>query len=635
MSAPEPGSAGSEPGALSRWRGRLRALGRAVVGDRIGLCLLLATLLVVSLYWRVGVFITDNYTLYNALAAAADGHLWVDAAPVGGSLNTPGMHSVGSLAYARNYGEVLLAVPVLWAVRGLAAVADLHVALVALWHAVALALVVQVAALRRWPQNVVVGASVLAVVSFVLNLSLARSLSDVAPVVVSLQFVTVGAAALTAVLTYRLVGRHRSTRTAVAAGAAVALATPIGFWAPIPKRHVLTGLVVVGVLYAFDRSRSPEAGRLTLPLVGPVPAFRAGAYALVGLYAWVHAAEALFLLVPLALVDLPTAPRNDGRALATVAVGFALSVVPLVLTNVLISGDPLSVPRTLPNFDPDQFGGSTGGGGGSAGGGGSGEDLFGGGGGGGRGPLWLLQTMVDHYRMGVEDLLGDFEGLRETLVATDNLADLHGSVRFRAANLALLESAPLLGALVALPVAAVVGLSARGRSALDGFRATDALAVLMTVSLLLLYLPRLPLHVQVTARYVLPLFPLAVYGIARLGVVQRVLESAGGLGLRSYVAGVGLGAPLVLAVALDQGLSVGESVQFHGAVNLALAAAVAVALSASVVDDRFDPLAALALGLAAAGGTVFVLLSGLVYFSFVGPYLLPVVRVLSDAVVVV
>jgi hypothetical protein len=58
---------------------------------------------------------------------------------------------------------------------------------------------------------------------------------------------------------------------------------------------------------------------------------------------------------------------------------------------------------------------------------------------------------------------------------------------------------------------------------------------------------------------------------------------------------------------------------------------VAVAVTASAVDERSRPLAAVALGLAAAAGTVFVLLAGLDYFAFTGQHLLPVVELVADA----
>lgn len=602
----------------------LSRIGRWLFGDRTGLVLFLATTLFVGLTWRIGPFITDNYTLYNAVTAVADGHLWVDAAPVGGSLNTPGMHSVGSRAVARNYGEVVLAVPLLWGVRLLDTVSALQVGLVALWHAVALALLVQLTRLLSWPSWTRLAGSALVVASFVLNLLLARQLPAGAPILLSLQLETALAVSFTAVLTYRLIALTRSRRTAILGGAAVAVATPIGFWATIPKRHALTGLAVVTVLYLVARSRAGASadGR------SRATHFRAGAYAVVALYAWVHAAEALFVLVPLALVDLPTARFNDGRSLAVVAAGFVAGLLPFAVTNVLLSGDVLAPPRTLPDFDPALFD-PTAGDVSTEAVGEEGESMFGGG---PQGPLWLPRVTIEHYRAGVIDALTDLDGLTETLIATDDVAALAGDVRFRAANLAVVESAPLLGALVALPVAAVGAIGSGWRGLTARLRPVDLLAVLMGVSLLLLYLPRLPLHVQVTARYILPLFPLSVYLIARLSVVDRVLSTAGRLAVWAYAGGVLIGGQLILAFVVARDLSVGEAIQFHGLLNLALAGLVGVALLASTVDDRADPIAGVACGLAAAGGTVFVLLAAIAYFSFVGPFVLPVVETVSDLI---
>ena len=59
-----------------------------------------------------------------------------------------------------------------------------------------------------------------------------------------------------------------------------------------------------------------------------------------------------------------------------------------------------------------------------------------------------------------------------------------------------------------------------------------------------------------------------------------------------------------------------------------------MALVDSVADERFDPVAGVALGLSGAGGTVLVVLAGGSYFTFVGPYVLPAVGVLSDLIAI-
>ncbi|MEF8777205.1 MAG: hypothetical protein V5A43_11995 [Haloarculaceae archaeon] len=76
-------------------------------------------------------------------------------------------------------------------------------------------------------------------------------------------------------------------------------------------------------------------------------------------------------------------------------------------------------------------------------------------------------------------------------------------------------------------------------------------------------------------------------------------------------------------------LSVGGAFRLHALVNLALAAILALALVVATRRPAHDRPVAIALGLAAAATTVFVVLAGLVYFQ-IGPYLLPIVDALSD-----
>jgi hypothetical protein len=122
---------------------RLQSLfGRVVFGDRLGLALFLGTVCFAAVYWRAGLFITDNATLVRTLEAVADGRLWIEPA-TGDYFDAPGTIVVDGLVYGRNYGQIVLALPFLWVLEALDAVADLRVALTALWHLALYALLVQ------------------------------------------------------------------------------------------------------------------------------------------------------------------------------------------------------------------------------------------------------------------------------------------------------------------------------------------------------------------------------------------------------------------------------------------------------------------------------------------------------------
>lgn len=615
----------------------------ALFGDRVGLALFLATLAFAGLYWRLGFFITDNYTVANGLVAVADGGLAIEEATYG-SLNAPGTVASGGSAYARNYGQIVLALPFLRALEGLALVADPGVAFPALWCLVVLALTAQVGAILDRRALGAVGGSALALALFAANLSVARPIDPGLFPLAALQLGSTVAAGFGAVLLYRLLAGLHGRRTGIAAGALTAFATPIGFWAPIPKRHALTAALVVAVCYAFSRSRTPGSdGRLS------ATGMRALAYAFVGLLAWVHAPEAIVVFAALVVADVPTAPANDRRTLATVAAVFLLSLVPFFVTNVLLSGNPLRPPRLLSRYG----GGSvealvqgSGGAGTDGGGSGSGGDADSGIRAVAAPVLSDLRRVTDAFA----GLLGSgFAAAHEeprrlvrSFVRGGYIDGVGSEDGDQAIYLTVAESAPVVAGTVAalVPVLGAIRgprvrriadrstLASRLRSLRSGAdlspaRSTDLFVCLVALLLTLVYLPRLPVHAQVTVRYLLPLYPLFVYAIARQRALRRVLDRHGRLAAWTWAGGVLLGSQVLVAIVVGGAFGRGEAVQVHAVLGLLAAVAVASTAVASTVDERADPLTAIAFGVAAALGTDFLLVSGLAYFQY-GQYALPI-----------
>lgn len=603
----------------------MRTAGRWLFGDRRGLVLFLGCVCVFGLYWRAGIFITDTATLIRTLDAMAQGRLWLDQ--VGPeTFSAPGAVVEDGIVYGRNYGQVALSLPVLLALDGLSQLADLRVGLTALWHVALLGFVVQLSRLRR-VRPVVLTAGCLAVFgSFVLNLAIAHQFVEVSRLLLALQVVTMLTAGLLSVLTYRLVAwRYRPGLGLVAGGAAV-LVLPVGLWAGFPKRHVLVALLLVGIVYSFARSRERGA-TVTVPLLGVVPGHRATAYALVGGLAWVHAGEAVFVFAALVAVDLPTAPANDRRTLAVVAGAFCLALLPTVVTNVLISGQPFTPPRLL---EPASHVSGT-----------AADSSLGG---------VIDVESVQHDNSDLSSLprpvafvasvvLGGIGGLMEpdrlyhTWIRSGQVDLIRGgNAAFAGANVTVVESIPLFGAFAVVLVTVARTARTRFRGLIDGVEATDALVVAFTTVFVLMYTPRLPIHVQISVRYLLPTYPLLLYLVVRLSAVRALVADRGRLVGWTYAAGVLLGTQLLLAVAVGLDLTVASAVQVHARLALGLAAALALAILVCQFDDRAEPIAAVALGLAAAAGTAFLLLSGMAYFSFVGEYALPAADAVADVV---
>jgi hypothetical protein len=620
---------------LDRWYAGTRAargtIERAVFGDGYGTALFLGSVCFFMLYWRIGVFITDNNAIATTLLNVADGRLHLTAAPYGSGLESPGTYVSGDRVYGRNYGVVFAALPFLWLLEGAATVADVRVVLVACWGLLVMGWAGTLARLfeRRW--LVAVG-SVVAVATFLGSLTAATPLAPLARPVIALQLLTMVATALSGVVLYRLVARIHSRRVGLLAGASAMVATPLGFWASLPKRHTFTVLFLLVSGYALYRSRAAADGG-----DGDATTYRALAYGAVGLLAWVHAAEALVAFLVLVAVDVPTARSNDRRSLAVVGGVFLLSLVPFFLTNVLISGNPIEPPRLLTPYGEDPGTGLGSGGGGPSGGFFEttlvGQMLAKG--------ISVLTALATQLFGGLLVLLTDGTRVYQTFVRSGYIAEVAADESGLAISLTILESAPLLAAIVGVPVAAARRLRSDGFGRLRAHLRTpagtvDAFVVGSGLLFTLLYMTRLPLHAQVTVRYLHPLFAFGVYGIVRLAVVRETLTDHWRTGLWTYAGTVLIGGQLVIAYLALTGPTLGEAVQFHALLSLATATPLALWVVAAAASDAVPrSYGAVALALASAAGTLFLLLSGLDYFDYAGQYMLPVVRVVTDAVTLV
>jgi len=630
-------------GDLDRY---LTAAGRVVFGDRTGAMIWLGVVLVLGLGWRVGFFITDTYPIANAVANLADGRLTMQSADFQYSLTLgtqPGLHRYDGAYYARNYGAVAAAVPILWLLEAFSFVAAPRLVLAAAWSLGVLLLCGELARRLDQPALRVVG-GVVAVVAVLGAAVFATELGQSQLALAALQLSTLFAAGLAAVLCYRLASALHGRRVGVVAGIGLALATPIGFWATIPKRHVLVTALVFASVYAFTRSRQLSGRRGDLSL--------ATAYGMLGLVAWVHAFEGFFLTVSLFVVDVLTEPRKGKRRMAVVAGVFGLSLLPMVVTNVLISGNPLLPPRLLPNVGPggvelapdgpsDAGGGDSGSGNsnGAAGGGGLVQLLS---------PLlglftfaelvfsellfignYALETVTDGLRVSQEaDRLWNVFVRRGYYEYSGRLAVND----FEVIDLTVLESTPVVGTLVALPAVLVVwlrdGVGSLGR--LSPGRQSDLLVVTYVGVLTLVYLPRLPLFSQLTVRYLLPAIALLAYCVVRVPIVRAAIDDAPRLLTTVYAGTVVLGTILFVVVlgGLDPGL--GEAVQAHALVNLAAATVLGLTVTVGTIAPNRIPSRVVAAALAAAGGvtTSYVFLASLEYFAY-GQYAFDLVRVVA------
>lgn len=603
-----------------------RRLVTAVFGDKLGLALFLGALAFFPLTWRVGILSSDNYVIANSVAAVADGHLYVDAVRFGPSDGvTPGTHLVDGRLYGRNYGLVVTAVPVYLLLQTVSLVADPRLLLAGVWSLVLLAVVI-LAGRRfdRYREATVVGAC-LALCLFLANVVLATPLDPYWFPVIALQVVTALAAAGIALIVYRLVSGIHDQRMGLFAGAVVAVGTPVGFWATWPKRHTVTALVVLLTVYTIYRSRATSSDTWQLR-------FRALAYGWVGLLAWLHAAEALVLLVALVIVDIPTADRNGVRQLLYIGGAFLLSLVPFLATNILIAGSPLEPPRMLPGYgggEPGILDASGGGGTGGGTGGGPGT-----GGAGGGGTLALVTSigtpfvvLIQQYVQSVA-VLTDSHQVWNVFVRSGYIAQFSPDV-FKAIHLSVLESMPLLGTAAALPVIAWRRLRT-GWGSLAKMSISDRFVLVVALLWIGLYLSRLPIHHQYTVRYLHPIYPLGVYMLVRLPAVRETIRTSSRTLLGSYAAVTVLGSVgyVVALTSFDAVLS--EAVQLYALVAFVLGLVVAVWACVATTRSTDARIGAAVIGTAAGSMTVYILVSGFTTFAYTNQYLLPLSRFLAE-----
>lgn len=633
---------------MSSTEKRLRRLRRQTLeicfGDGAGFTLFLACVAFLVLTWRVGTFFNDIGLFVPALDRLAEGHLSLGA-PTELDQGFPGMYYEGGQVYARNYGELVFSLPAYWLV-GLVDATLLRALVVLGWSGLLAVLSVRIAThYGRRRIGIAVGGA-LGLLSMAANAATFRVFLDSQKTIIALQLTTMLFAAFTGVFIYRLLARRYGTKIGVIAGGLTVFASPIGFWGTLPKRHAFTAFFVVLAMYALARSREEESDA-DAPL--GQAGFRAVAYASAGLLAWIHAPEGFTLFLAVALVDLPTARRNDPRTLAVIGTAFAASLVPFFLTNFLISGNPLEPPRFLRTYrgldslpggapDPNDIetqGGTGGSDGQSAGGvsGGTGRDslfgvdlesLF---------PstfVRLLQVGVFRYVDGLLLAIGDLDRVLTVFVRRGNLGHKAGNLFFDdGTNLSVLESLPVAVAVAVVPLRyAVTAARERVAPSKPDLDPIDAFAVVFVVLLSALYIHRLPLRVMVTVRYLHPIYPLLIYGAFRQQWVRDLVTEHTREALGGYAATALFGVPLAIVPLLYGSYAKGETVQLIALAALAGAGVLALAALAGSDRQVIDRLGAVTFGVVAAIPTVFILLCAFIVMHY-GPSALPFVDAVS------
>jgi len=626
------------------------------VDDRYSLLVALGSLLVFSSCWQLGFFIADSYTVANGLVNVASGRLEVTHIQYSLTLQSqPGLRSVDGKVYARNYGQLFAAVPVLWALRGLSEVVDPALLIAGGWSLLALAFCWQLGVVVDRPVAGSAGGAVVALGVLSVNAVAATAVETRWLPLLALQLLGVLVAATIPVVLYRLLATYHGRTVGLAVAVVSVLASPIWFWAPIPKRHVITAAVTVVALAGFAAHR--RTGTLWLRVLP---------YLAVAFLTWVHAFEGFLLLLALVPVDVATADSNAPRAIAIVGLVFVLALGPFFLTNVAVTGSPITSPRMAgdglssvgvgpagtvadestptsettrtPRAGAADHTSTTASASPTSRSRADSDDrsIV------GRG-LAVVLTAGSYATGGLRVALLEPDRVWRTFVRSGRLEQgpQYRVTDHETVDLSILEAMPVFGTVLAVPVLLRRRLDTASLRdwqmlrRLDERHQTDLLAATIVVVFSVFYLPTLPLVSQITVRYLLSVFPLGIYGIARLPAVRSVLDERPRWALGSYLSSLAVGGPVLLGLVAVLGLAVGEAMQFHALVNLTTATVAAITVIVQTLGYEVDArLGAVALASPVAAATTLVVAMQLEYFAY-GRFVLPGVRYVADLVVIV
>jgi len=151
-----------------------------------------------------------------------------------------------------------------------------------------------------------------------------------------------------------------------------------------------------------------------------------------------------------------------------------------------------------------------------------------------------------------------------------------------------------------------------------------------SLALTLIYISSLPLHAQVTVRYLFPVSPVLAVLVVRLPPIRRALDEHWRTMLWSTAAGVLIGGQFVLVALATLDVGRGEAFQFHAVLALGVAALLAAWVVIGWTTDVLDRVGAVLFGLATASTAVFVCFAALAYYGLGGSHALPMMRVLGE-----
>lgn len=598
------------------------------------------------LTWRIGFIINDNYTLANMLVNLSNGSLSIKQIEFGAAVS-PGTYTDGERLYGRNYGHVFTAlVPYIL----LELIFSVVYPVVAFSAMLSISIVISALGIYKvtgGEGKFLLLGSLTATGIFLLNITFSSSLASRWTPVIALQLVSIIATSLLGAILYQMLSAMYTRPVAVAAGIAVVVTTPVGFWGTIPKRHAWVALFAVAVLYAVYMGKRAE-------IEGTITRYRMLAYGLVGIGTWMDPAEGFLLFIPLMIVDGIDIPNYKLKSNMLVLTVFTVCLLPFFITNMLITGSPLKPPFLLASYsgeetivlDSEIATSST-------------QK---------QNPAPQVENTGDTSRPITEELrIATEAGANNILLFTNQFQqgiysvfdpERAYSVFVRSGyletvsargnsliNLTVLESMPLLGALIVAPLLLAHKLVSDilirvfkskpvdiDSHQLTPQRAADLFVTIYAILVIIVSLPQLPIHASITVRYLHILYPLGMYGIIRTSAIRRLINTDWRTLVWVYTITVFIGGQIVFALLAVMQASIGEAMQIYA--MLALLSSLLIATYSVVVQflSKIEVVAPIVVGVAAGLTTVFLIISSIELFDYGVIHAIPISDMLSEVI---
>ncbi|VVB87173.1 Dolichyl-phosphate-mannose-protein mannosyltransferase [uncultured archaeon] len=308
---------------------------RFIESNRISLLVFFCSFFLFVSFGGTRLFISDEGLTINQFYNLVHGSLAITMAKIGVS---KGMYFVinKSLYVKFSYALPILSMPAYYLLRSIDQLYGAHLFLLQLWAMSAGVIVYLIARTRSMKYALFSGITTYIVLISV-NLLFFKPISfPVWGEVLSIELTNIIISSFLVLIVFLLFRDMFSQKIALLASFFILLATPVSFYAITLKHHNLAVLFTLLSFYFFYKYYKKTDNRFIFL-----------AYASAGLCVWTRILDGAALLGALLITDFIISRRNI-KYLVTVSIVILISLMPFLIFNYLILGNPLSIIENVP-----------------------------------------------------------------------------------------------------------------------------------------------------------------------------------------------------------------------------------------------------------------------------------------------